>query len=145
MGLIGRAREAGRWIGTLRRVRGGGAAPESAAGPGAQPRPAVRRPDDDPALRTRLGRWRAPAADTPATASPTPLGAREREAAMRQLAELSERLAGAPADRVAAAIAAGTVTVRSLGPQDGHVWELPGMRVFAIVGVQAFTVDDDPG
>ena len=27
---------------------------------------------------------------------------------------------------------------------DGYVWEMPGMRVFAIVGVQAFTVEDRP-
>jgi hypothetical protein len=62
---------------------------------------------------------------------------------MAQLRDLHARLGGEAADRVGAALAAGEVTVRSLGPQDGHVWELPGMRVFAIVGVQAFTVDDE--
>ena len=38
---------------------------------------------------------------------------------------------------------AGRVTVRRLRPEDGYVWEMPGVRVFAIVGVQAFTVDDE--
>ena len=143
MGVIGRVRETGRWISTLRRARRGGS-PRPAPGPGAPPRPAVRRPDDDPALSTRLGRWRSPSPPEPPAATSTPLGPRERAAAMAQLSDLASRLSGNPAERVGAALAEGSVTVRSLGPQDGHVWELPGMRVFAIVGVQAFTVDDDP-
>ncbi len=136
-------REGLGWARTLARGRGRAAAPRSAEGPGAPPRPAVRRPEDDPALRSRLGRWRSHAPPAPPPATTTPLGPREREAAMAQLRDLHARLGGEAAERVGAALAAGEVTVRSLGPQDGHVWELPGMRVFAIVGVQAFTVDDE--
>ena len=62
---------------------------------------------------------------------------------MRDLVALRGRLAGDQAALIDAALADDAVTVRRLGPQDGHLWELPGMRVFAIVGVQAFTVRDD--
>lgn len=143
MGVIGRVREAGRWIGTVRRARGRGATPQALDAPGAPPRAAVRRPDEDPALEARLDRWRAPgpAPEAPAQA----MGARERTAAMADLEALRARLDGEPAAMIDAALAAGQVTVRSLGPEDGHVWVLPGMRVFAIAGVQAFTVDDRGG
>lgn len=71
------------------------------------------------------------------------MSAREREAAMRDLEALRARLGGDQAALIDAALAGGTVAVRRLGPQDGHVWEMPGMRVFAIAGVQAFTVRDE--
>jgi hypothetical protein len=144
MGVIGRAREIGRWVGTLGALRRGtrpGGRVDAAAGPGAPPRPAVRRPEDDPALRERLSRWRAPAPGADGS-GPPPMTARERTAAMRDLEVLRSRLEGPQAAAIDAALADGSVTVRRLGPGDGHVWELPGMRVFAIVGVQAFTVDD---
>ena len=92
----------------------------------------------------RLSRWRAPGPS--ATGSqPAPMTARERASAMRELEALRGRLSGPQAAAIDAGLAAGAVRVRRLGPADGHVWEMPGMRVFAIVGVQAFTVDDDPG
>lgn len=143
VGLVGSVREAVGWARALTRGRRHAAAPRPTAGPGAPPRPAVRRPDSDPALAARLSRWRAPADRAPAGGAP--MTARQRAAAMRQLEELRPRLEGRPAEAVSAALAAGEVTVRSLGSADGHVWELPGLRVFAIVGVQAFTVEDEPG
>jgi hypothetical protein len=94
-------------------------------------------------MLTRLERWRShdepPVAPAPAAMTP-----RERAAAMRDLQTLRERLAVDQAGLIDTALAAGQVTVRRLGPQDGHLWEMPGMRVFAIVGVQAFTVEDQP-
>jgi hypothetical protein len=144
MGLIGAARDLRRWIGTARILRRRGGAGtgrvDPGGGPGAPPRPTVRRPDDDPALAARLSRWRAPAGDT---GPPAAMTARERAAAMRDLNDLRARMAGPQGAAIDAAIAAGHVRVRRLGPQDGHVWELPGLRVFAIAGVQAFTVDDE--
>ena len=62
---------------------------------------------------------------------------------MRHLEELRQRMSS---DRAAAIVdhaGAGRVTVRRLRPEDGYVWEMPGVRVFAIVGVQAFTVEDE--
>ncbi len=131
----------------LRGLRGGGegVAPSGAQGPGAAPRAAAPRPADDPALRARLGRWRGRGASFPAPAAAAAMTAAERDAAMLQLAELRARLDGEQAALIDAALAGGAVSVRRLGPDDGHLWEMPGMRVFAIVGVQAFTVrDEDP-
>ncbi len=71
------------------------------------------------------------------------MSARERTAAMRDLETLRSRLDDEQAALIDAALAAGELTVRRLGPHDGHLWEMPGMRVFAIVGVQAFTVEDE--
>lgn len=130
----------------LRALRGGGEgpAPAGAEGPGAAPRAAAPRPGDDPALRARLGRWRGRGASSPAPPPPAAaMTAAERDAAMLQLADLRARLDGDQAALIDAALAGGAVSVRRLGPADGHVWEMPGMRVFAIVGVQAFTVRDD--
>ena len=130
----------------LRRLRGRGegVAPAAAPGPGPPPRPVVPRPDDDVALRARLGRWRGRSVSSPAPAPvPTALTAAERAAAMRQLADLRSRVGGEQAALIDAALAEGVVSVRRLGPGDGHLWELPGMRVFAIVGVQAFTVPEE--
>jgi hypothetical protein len=61
---------------------------------------------------------------------------------MRTLTTLREQMAGPQASRIDAHLDAGAVTVRRLRPEDGYVWEMPGMRVFAIVGVQAFSVED---
>ena len=95
-----------------------------------------------PALLTRLTRWRSHEGPVPAPV-PAAMTARERAAAMRDLQALRARLGGDQAALIDAALAADEVSVRRLGPQDGHLWELPGMRVFAIVGVQAFTVRDE--
>lgn len=147
MAILERVRGTWRWLATARswrrlRARGTDGRISSPDGPGAPPRPAVRRPDEDPALDTRLTRWRSHegplAAPVPAT-----MTARERAGAMRDLQALRARLAGDQAGLIDAALAADAVTVRRLGPQDGHLWEMPGMRVFAIVGVQAFTVQDE--
>jgi hypothetical protein len=129
------------------RLRRGGDAPDGAAisgtdGPGAPPRQAARRPDEDPALLARLTRWRSHDGP-PAAVVAAVMSSRERSAAMHDLMALRGRLAGDQAALIDAALAEDAVTVRRLGPQDGHVWQLPGMRVFAIVGVQAFTVRDE--
>ena len=147
MAILERVRGTWRWLATARsvrrlRAREGGGRISSPEGPGAPPRPAVRRPDEDPALITRLTRWRSHDGPVPA-AVPATMTARERAAAMRDLQALRARLAGDQAGLIDAALAADAVTVRRLGPQDGHLWEMPGMRVFAIVGVQAFTVQDE--
>jgi hypothetical protein len=146
MAILERVRGTWRWLATARavrrlRAREGGRI-SSPEGPGAPPRPAVRRPDDDPALDTRLTRWRSH--DAPAAPHvPAAMTSRERAAAMRDLQALRARLAGDQAGLIDAAQAADAVAVRRLGPQDGHLWEMPGLRVFAIVGVQAFTVQDE--
>jgi hypothetical protein len=101
----------------------------------------TERPDDDPALRARLGEWRGrpPADGTGATLSPADAGEAERT-----LLALRAQMTGPAADALEAHLAAGAVAARRLRADDGYVWEMPGMRVFAIVGVQAFTVEDPP-
>lgn len=142
MGLIGGMRDWAGAVATLRRLRARPPARvATGAGPGAPPRPAARRPEDDPALAARLTRWRSPGDDVATTPAPV-MTASERAEAMRDLDSLRARLAGPQGAAIDAAVTAGAVGVRRLGPQDGHVWEMPGMRVFAIAGVQAFTVDD---
>lgn len=147
MAFVERVRGIRRWLAAaraVRRLRAGGEVGRIAgtAGPGAPPRPAVQRPREDVALLTRLGRWRNRHGPLPATV-PATMTARERVAAMRDLQTLRARVDGDQAALIDAALAAGEVSVRRLGPQDGHLWEMPGMRVFAIVGVQAFTVQDE--
>jgi hypothetical protein len=139
-------REAREWLLTireLRRLRSRSRRPPlAAAGPGAPPRPAVtRRPDDDPALRARLGEWRGRTPDDDPGAALSPADAAEAE---RTLLALRAQMAGPAADALEAHLAAGAVSARRLRPDDGYLWEMPGMRVFAIVGVQAFTVEDPP-
>jgi hypothetical protein len=70
--------------------------------------------------------------------------AREAAAAMRDLEALRAQMSEEQARRLDAELQAGRVGVRRLRPEDGHLWEMPGMRVFAIVGVRAFTVLDEP-
>ena len=139
-------REAREWLLTVRAVRRlrsrARRPPLSAAGPGARPRPTTPRPDDDPALRSRLRGWsrrsgRAPGAD----AALTPSDAAE---AARTLMALRAQMTGPAAEAIDAHLESGAIDARRLGPADGYVWEMPGMRVFAIVGVQAFTVEDRP-
>lgn len=117
------------------------ARPPAPAGPGAAPRPAAVRPDDDPALRARLGRWSRRAGATGADPGPG-LGAADAAEAARTLLALRAQMTGAAAEAIDAHMEAGSIDARRLRPADGYVWEMPGMRVFAIVGVQAFTVDD---
>jgi hypothetical protein len=114
----------------------------STAGPGAPPRPAARRPGDDPALTSALDRWRERATHG-APSPPVSLTARETAEAMRHLEDLRQRMSPDRAAAIAEHAGAGRVTVRRLRPEDGYVWEMPGVRVFAIVGVQAFTVEDE--
>jgi hypothetical protein len=113
-----------------------------AAGPGAPPRPAVRRPADDPALSAALDRWRERSTQG-APSPPVVLTVRETADAMEHLESLRRRMSSDRAAVIAAHTDAGHVTVRRLRPEDGYVWEMPDGRVFAIVGVQAFTVDDE--
>lgn len=49
---------------------------------------------------------------------------------------------GPAAEALDAHLEAGSIGARRLGRPTGYVWEMPGLRVFAIVGVQAFTVED---
>jgi hypothetical protein len=125
------------WL--VRRARERFAAPPPAGPPG---RPPARRPARDPALLRRLAGWRrragraAPGLDVRMTP-------REAAAAMRDLEGLRAQMSDEQARRLDAQIAAGAVSVRRLRPEDGHLWEMPGMRVFAIVGVRAFTVVDE--
>jgi hypothetical protein len=136
------------WLGALRlarRLTGGRARRgriAAASGPGAPPRPAARRPADDPALSSRLGRWRGRTAP-PASSLPVALTSRETAAAMRDLQALRTRMSPEQAALIDAHLGGGRVTSRRLRPEDGYVWEMPGTRVFAIVGVQAFTVQDE--
>jgi len=118
--------------------RRGGVPP--AAGTGPPPRPGTaRRPAEDPVLRERLGRWR----EGPAPAMVEPeLTPHEIASAMRTLAALRVQMSNGQGARIDAHLETGAVSARRLRPEDGYVWEMPGMRVFAIVGVQAFSVDD---
>ena len=64
MAILERVRGTWRWLATARWVRGlrareGGGRISVPGGPGEPPRPAVRRPGEDPALDTRLTRWRS--------------------------------------------------------------------------------------
>lgn len=139
-------REAREWLLTVRAVRRlrsrARRPPLTAAGPGARPRPTTPRPGDDPALRSRLRGWsrrsgRAPGAG--ADAALTPSDAAE---AARTLMALRAQMTGPAAEAIDAHLESGAIDARRLRPADGYVWEMPGMRVFAIVGVQAFTVED---
>ncbi|MGD9694846.1 MAG: hypothetical protein AB7V42_04190 [Thermoleophilia bacterium] len=145
MGLLSRARGARDWLGAarlLRRLRAqAGAGAIDPAGPGAPPRPAALRPSEDHQVGSRLGRWRRRSSPPPAGGG---LSAAERAAAMRRLDELRAQMTDEQGRAIDAHLAAGAVTVRRLDPRDGYVWEMPGTRVFAIVGVQAFTVRDEP-
>ncbi len=145
MGLLRGARETLatlRLLGGLREdaARRGRISP--ASGPGAPPRPTARRPGDDPALSTALDRWRERSTHG-APSPPVSLNARETVEAMRHLEELRQRMSSDRAAVIAEHAGAGRVTVRRLRPEDGYLWEMPGVRVFAIVGVQAFTVEDE--
>ncbi|HSJ74004.1 MAG TPA: hypothetical protein VK904_06780, partial [Miltoncostaeaceae bacterium] len=62
--------------------------------------------------------------------------------AARTLMALRAQMTGPAADAIDAGLETGAIAARRLGPADGYVWEMPGMRLFAIVGVQAFTVED---
>jgi hypothetical protein len=62
---------------------------------------------------------------------------------MAHLERLRADMAEGPRALLDARLAEGRVTPRRLGPDDGWVWEMPGMRVFAIAGVRAFTVPDE--
>lgn len=135
MGLLRDARE---WVGALRALGGRARRPGPPPAPAAARRP-VARPEDDPALGSALERWKGRP-----PISPSGLGADEERAAMAHLEELRGRMPPAQRDAIAAHLAAGAVAVRRLGPQDGYLWEMPGARVFAIVGVQAFSVEDPP-
>lgn len=154
MAIVERVREIRRWLAaarSVRRLRAGGDGGRIATtdSPGAAPRPAGRRPPrsaggragEDVALVSRLGRWRV--REGPVATVPSAMTARERAAAMSDLRTLRGRLDGGQAALIDEALARGDVSVRRLGPQDGHLWEMPGVRVFAIVGVQAFTVQDE--
>jgi hypothetical protein len=146
MAIVERVRGIRRWLAAARsvrrlRARGDGGRITTLEGPGAAPRPAARRPDEDPALASRLGRWRVH--EGPVASAPAAMTTGERAAAMDDLQTLRGRLDGDQAALIDAALAGGAVSVRRLGPQDGHLWEMPGLRVFAIVGVQAFTVQDE--
>jgi hypothetical protein len=111
------------------------------SGPGAPPRPAARpRPAEDRAVRSRLGRWRD-RGGRPAAPAPAALTAAEVADAMRTLATLRQQMGEAQGARIDAHLERSEVAVRRLRPEDGYVWEMPGMRVFAIVGVQAFSVE----
>ena len=149
MAIVERMRGTWRWLATARAVRrlrapGPGAAAPAPPGPVEEPRAAVRRPARDAALLSRLGRWRRHDGPLPRPV-PARMTSRERAAAMHDLRALRDRLDGEQAALIDAALASGTVELRRLGPGDGHLWQVPGMRVFAIVGVQAFTVPDEPG
>ena len=138
-GALGEVREWLLAVRSLWRLRR--RAPISPAGPGSRPRPAVR-PDDDPALQERLTRWSHRSAH-PGPGAPGP-GLTEADAAeaSRTLLALRAQMSGPAAEAIDAHLDAGRIAARRLQPGDGYVWEMPGMRVFAIVGVQAFTVDD---
>jgi len=143
-----RMRRAREWVIAARALRRlgesarRGRALSPTTGPGAPPRPAARpRPAEDRAVRSRLGRWRGGPSRAPARA-PAALSAAETAAAMRRLETLRAQMAGPQAERIDAHLQREAVVVRRLAPEDGYVWEMPGMRVFAIVGVQAFSVED---
>ena len=62
--------------------------------------------------------------------------------AARTLMALRAQMTGPAAEAIDSHLESGGIDARRLRPADGYVWEMPGMRVFAIVGVQAFTVED---
>jgi len=143
----GLVREAREWLLAVRLVRRlqrqARRGPISPAGPGAAPRPALR-PADDPALRSRLGRWSR--RDGRREAGPAAaLGPADAAEAARTLLALRAQMSGPAAEAIDAHLEAGSIGARRLRPADGYVWEMPGLRVFAIVGVQAFTVEDRAG
>jgi hypothetical protein len=144
----GLLREAREWLLTVRslwRLRSRARRPPtSPAGPGAPPRPMAARPGDDPALRSRLGRWRRRSGSPAAGDSAAGLAPSDAAEAHRALMALRAQMTGATAAAIDAHLASGSIAARRLRPGDGYVWEMPGMRVFAIVGVQAFTVEDRP-
>jgi hypothetical protein len=136
-------REAREWLLTVRavaRLRSRARRPPSATGgPGAPPRPMAARPADDPALRARLRGWSRRSGRAPDAVGLAPADAAEAE---RTLLALRAQMTGPAAGAIDAGLEAGAMAARRLGPDDGYVWEMPGMRLFAIVGVQAFTVED---
>jgi hypothetical protein len=125
----------------VRRVRERTAPRGAPAGAPARPRPA-RRPVRDPALLRRLSGWRRRAGRSERGLE-VRMTAREAAAAMRNLEGLRAQMSEEQARRLDAELEAGRVSVRRLRPEDGHLWEMQGMRVFAIVGVRAFTVLDE--
>jgi hypothetical protein len=146
--VSGLLREAREWLLTVRAIRRlrsrARRPPASAAGPGAPPRPMAARPGDDPALRTRLGRWSRRAGGAPGAASPGALPPSDAAEAERTLLALRAQMTGPAAAAIDAHLESGAIAARRLAPGDGYVWEMPGLRLFAIVGVQAFTVEDRP-
>jgi hypothetical protein len=142
-GLLSEARE---WLLTVRSVRRlrsrARRAPVSPGGPGAPPRPTVARPDVDPAMHARLRRWSRGSAGAGAPGPAAELTPSDAAEAARTLLALRAQMTGPAAEALDAHLEAGRVEARRLRPADGYVWEMPGMRVFAIAGVQAFTVDD---
>jgi hypothetical protein len=142
----GLVREVREWLlaaRLVRRLQRQARAPISPAGPGTAPRPALR-PAEDPALRSRLGRWSRREGEREAVPSADLAPADAAEAA-RTLLALRAQMSGPAAEAIDAHLEAGLIAARRLRPADGYVWEMPGMRVFAIVGVQAFTVEDRAG
>jgi hypothetical protein len=141
-------REAREWLLTVRAVRRlrsrARRPPLSPAGPGARPRPMAPRPDDDPALRSRLRGWSRRSGRAPGAAAATALTPSDAAEAARTLMALRAQMTGPAAEAIDAHLESGSIGARRLRPADGYVWEMPGMRVFAIVGVQAFTVEDRP-
>jgi hypothetical protein len=140
----GLLREACEWALTVRALwRLRRLAPISpASGPGAPARAQVRRPDDDPALRSRLRRWSHRSGRPDDAGPPAQLTAADAAEAARTLLALRSQMSGPAAEAIDAHLEAGRIEARRLRPADGYVWEMPGLRVFAIVGVQAFTVED---
>ncbi|MEZ0284438.1 MAG: hypothetical protein ACAH79_04300, partial [Thermoleophilia bacterium] len=102
------------------------------------------RPDDDPALRSRLHGWSRRSGRDPGAGADAALTPSDAAEAARTLMALRAQMTGPVADAIDAHLESGAIDARRLGPADGYVWEMPGMRVFAIVGVQAFTVEDRP-
>ncbi len=145
-GLLSEVRE---WLLTVRSVQRlrsrARRAPVPGGGPGAPPRPTVVRPDDDPALRAGLRRWSRRSARPGAPGAAAGLAPSDAAEAARTLMALRAQMSGAAAETLDAHLESGRVEARRLRPADGYVWEMPGMRVFAIAGVQAFTVDDRRG
>jgi hypothetical protein len=142
----GALREAREWLLVLRTLwrlrRGARRSPVAPPEPGAPRRPTVARPDDDPALRARLGRWSRAGGAPGGAAAADPLTAADAAEAARTLLALRARMSGPAAEAIDAHLEAGRIGARRLRPADGYVWEMPGLRLFAIVGVQAFTVED---
>jgi hypothetical protein len=143
LGLLRQARE---WLLTVRavgRLRSRARRPpRSPTGPGAPPRPMAPRPDDDPALRARLRGWSRRSGRPPGTGERAGLAPADAAEAERTLLALRAQMTGPAAQAIDEGLESGAIAARRLGPADGYVWELPGVRLFAIVGVQAFTVED---